>query len=172
MEGYSEAEIERIAQWWGKAGEMVKEMLELKLLNKCENYFEIHDWKEFQKHLHIYKVRSAKMNKIRWKNQQKKELPVRTPARNPRGTPNAVLCNAVQGKAVNSVGSSCGSMEIVVDVASNPKKATSTDSLRSLKPNAKDKGGGLRDCHGQVRIDNVQAISALVSTALKGKVIL
>src|SRR5689334_22972130 len=67
--GYSEAEIEGIAKWWGEPGMLIKTLSrpEILLLEKIDGGYQIHDWKEHAGHLWAFKRRAKTAAKKRWK---------------------------------------------------------------------------------------------------------
>lgn len=69
--GHAAQEIESIAGWWGKQGEMIEAMLRdgTRFLDREEDgTFVIHDWLEHQGHLAAYKIRGRKAAKKRWES--------------------------------------------------------------------------------------------------------
>jgi hypothetical protein len=67
--GYSEEEIERIAEWHGEPGKMIATMIrpEICLLEKIDGGWVIHNWLEHARHLSIFKKRAKTAAKKRWK---------------------------------------------------------------------------------------------------------
>lgn len=67
--GHAAHEIESIAGWWGKAGEMLEVMLKegTRFLEQEEDgTYVLHDWLEYQGHLAAYKIRGKKAAMARW----------------------------------------------------------------------------------------------------------
>jgi hypothetical protein len=67
--GHAAQEIESIAGWWGKPGEMLEVMLRdgTRFLEQEEDgTYILHDWLEYQGHLAAYKIRAKKANDARW----------------------------------------------------------------------------------------------------------
>lgn len=67
--GHAAQEIESIAGWWGKPGEMLEAMLRegtrfLEL--EADGTYALHDWLEYQGHLAAYKIRGKKAADARW----------------------------------------------------------------------------------------------------------
>ncbi len=67
LTGYSAQEIETVVGWWGGTGKMVEAMLNVGFLDKIENGFRIHGWKEHAGHLSVFKKRAKSAAKERWK---------------------------------------------------------------------------------------------------------
>lgn len=64
---YTPQEIESIAEWWGKPGEMVSAMVRVGLLEKLKSGgFAIHDWTETQGHLGAFQRRAKAAAAARW----------------------------------------------------------------------------------------------------------
>ena len=66
LAGYSEAEIESIVEWWGKEGECVKALVELRWLERDAEGFVVHDWLEHEGHLMSFSIRGRAAAKARW----------------------------------------------------------------------------------------------------------
>lgn len=66
LAGYSHEEIESIADWRGKPGQLVEAMVLAGWLDTTEAGYKVHDWEEHQGHLHTYKLRGQAMAKARW----------------------------------------------------------------------------------------------------------
>lgn len=66
LDGYSEGEIETILGWWGEPGKMVDAMLRVGFLERMENGFAVHDWKNHSGHLYALQVRASNAAKSRW----------------------------------------------------------------------------------------------------------
>lgn len=67
LTGYSAQEIETVVGWWGGTGKMVEAMLNVGFLDKIENGFKIHGWKDHAGHLSVFKKRAKSAAKERWK---------------------------------------------------------------------------------------------------------
>lgn len=63
---HTEQEIESACKWWGEKGAMVRAFLKLKLMERDGRDFIVHDWTEWQGHIHHLKVRAKKNAQIRW----------------------------------------------------------------------------------------------------------
>lgn len=66
LTAYSTKEIESILRWWGGKGEAVRALQKVKLLDKREDGYYVHDWSEHAGHLEAFKIRAQKANKARW----------------------------------------------------------------------------------------------------------
>lgn len=67
--GHAAQEIESIAGWWGKPGEMLEVMLREGtrfLEQEADGTYILHDWLEYQGHLAAYKIRAKKAAAARW----------------------------------------------------------------------------------------------------------
>lgn len=65
LDGYGPQEIESILQWRGKPGEAVDALVKVGYLEPTENGYKVHDWIEYQGHIHAYKVRGKKNAEIK-----------------------------------------------------------------------------------------------------------
>lgn len=66
LTGYSTQEIETIVVWWGRKGEAVDALLKVGFLEKTNDGFQVHAWREYQGHLIAYKLRAQKAANARW----------------------------------------------------------------------------------------------------------
>lgn len=66
LTNYSPQEIESLAGWWGKEGVMLEAMLRVGFMLKEESGYAMHDWKEHQGHIKVFKVRAVNAAKKRW----------------------------------------------------------------------------------------------------------
>jgi hypothetical protein len=62
------SEIEKIACWRGKKGALVEILCKIKLLDKKQDSYRVHDWKEHAGHLLAFKKRAKSAAKKRWKD--------------------------------------------------------------------------------------------------------
>lgn len=66
LTNYSPQEIESIAGWWGKIGDMILAMERVELLEKDGDGWKVKDWKEINGHLAAFKIRARKAARKRW----------------------------------------------------------------------------------------------------------
>lgn len=66
LTGYSEQEIETIAEWWGEHGKAVEAMMRVGFLKREDNTFIIKDWLEHSGHLAAHKEWARASAKKRW----------------------------------------------------------------------------------------------------------
>lgn len=66
LTAYSQQEIESIAGWWGRAGEMIDGMLKTGFLETDGDGYKIHAWKEHQGHIVNFHKRAKTAAKARW----------------------------------------------------------------------------------------------------------
>jgi hypothetical protein len=66
LHGYEPGEIESIMKWDGAAGEAVKAMLKVGLLEEIEGGYRVHDWLQHCGHLQAFKLRARKAAAVRW----------------------------------------------------------------------------------------------------------
>src|SRR5688572_9143250 len=66
LASYSAQEIESIATWWGKAGEMMAAMEKVELLEKDADGWNVKDWLEINGHLAAFRKRAKKAARKRW----------------------------------------------------------------------------------------------------------
>ena len=67
LTGHSAQEIESIVGWAGQPGKMVEVFLRLGFLHEEKDGFRVHDWKEHEGHLILYRKRARKAANARWK---------------------------------------------------------------------------------------------------------
>lgn len=60
LTGYTAPEIEQLLDWWGKAGEAVKALVDVQYLRKIDGGYECHEWDEYQGHIYAYHIRARK----------------------------------------------------------------------------------------------------------------
>lgn len=77
---YSDFEIEALAGWWGKSGEMLPAMVKVGFIKKTNAGYEVHEWLDHEGHISAFKIRSATANAARW---SKINDPTRSPTRSP-----------------------------------------------------------------------------------------
>jgi hypothetical protein len=66
LTAYSPQEIESIAGWWGRAGEMIDGLLKTGFLETAGDGYKIHAWKEHQGHIVNFHKRAKTAAKARW----------------------------------------------------------------------------------------------------------
>lgn len=66
LTGYSVQEIESVATWWGRSGEMVAAMMQVGLLDEEAGSYAIHDWMSTNGHLIAFKKRATDAANVRW----------------------------------------------------------------------------------------------------------
>lgn len=72
LSGYSPQAIERIVQWGGQPGQCVDALAAVGFIDKIgESEWKVHDWVDYQGHIHALKLRNKKVAKNRWKNLKK-----------------------------------------------------------------------------------------------------
>jgi hypothetical protein len=72
LSGYSPQAIERIVQWGGQPGQCVDALAAVGFIDKIgESDWKVHDWVDYQGHIHALKLRNKKVAKNRWKNMRK-----------------------------------------------------------------------------------------------------
>ena len=72
LSGYSPQAIERIVQWGGQPGQCVDALAAVGFIDKIgESDWKVHDWMDYQGHIHSLKLRNKKVAKNRWKNMRK-----------------------------------------------------------------------------------------------------
>lgn len=74
LTGYSAHEIESICAWWGRKGEMVEAFMKVGFLVRTENGFQVHEWKDHQGHLPVFKERGKKAAQARWQKYRDESL--------------------------------------------------------------------------------------------------
>lgn len=89
LTGYSEQEIEMIAEWWGEHGKAVEAMMRVGFLRREDNTYIIKDWLEHSGHLAAFKEWSRAGNKKRWDKHRanKGRDPTGSPSGSPTGNP-------------------------------------------------------------------------------------
>ena len=75
LTGYSAQEIESICAWWGQKGEMIEAFVKVNFLHPTEDGFQVHEWKEHQGHLGVFKERASAAAKARWEKYRREEHP-------------------------------------------------------------------------------------------------
>src|SRR5690349_10804353 len=86
LRGYTIAEVEKIVDWAGEPGLLVRAMLEVGFLERLKGGkggFRCHDWVSHEGHIWAYKVHAKKMAIAKWKKMSK-------PASSDGATSNAV----------------------------------------------------------------------------------
>lgn len=79
LSGYSPQAIERIVQWGGQPGQCVDALAAVGFIDKIgEIDWKVHDWVDYQGHIHALKMRNKKVAKNRWKNLKKQTSTVDT----------------------------------------------------------------------------------------------
>lgn len=72
LSGYSPQAVERIVQWGGQPGQCVDALAAVGFIDKIgESDWKVHDWVDYQGHIHALKLRNKKVAKNRWKNMRK-----------------------------------------------------------------------------------------------------
>lgn len=66
MPDYGVKEIESVIGWEGNPGDAVAALLKVKYLEKNGEEFRVHDWVEYQGHIHAYKVRGKNAAMKKW----------------------------------------------------------------------------------------------------------
>jgi hypothetical protein len=67
LAGYSEQEIESIAEWWGKRGEAIAAMVAVGFVDKeADGTYVMHNWGKRQGHLHAIQLHVRMMAERRW----------------------------------------------------------------------------------------------------------
>jgi len=66
LTNYSPQEIESIAGWWGKSGEMIKAMEQVGFLENDGVSWRVKDWLQINGHLAMFKERAKKAALARW----------------------------------------------------------------------------------------------------------
>ena len=66
LTGYSAQEIESIAGWWGVLGKMMEALVCVGFLHKIKGGWQIHDWKEHEGHIVMFKERAKTAAYARW----------------------------------------------------------------------------------------------------------
>lgn len=79
LSGYSPQAVERIVQWGGQPGQCVDALAAVGFIDKIgEMEWKVHDWVDYQGHIHALKMRNKKVAKNRWKNMRKSGFTVDT----------------------------------------------------------------------------------------------
>jgi hypothetical protein len=65
---YSPNELESMAGWWGRQGEMVAAMIKIGFIEPDGDGFRVHDWLEHQGHLAAFRAKGRAMAQARWQN--------------------------------------------------------------------------------------------------------
>jgi hypothetical protein len=69
LAGHAAEDIEAAVDWWGKSGEMVKAMVEIRHLDvDADGTYMVHGWLERSGHLAAFQERARKAAKARWGN--------------------------------------------------------------------------------------------------------
>lgn len=66
LTGYDEREIEALAKWWGKPGEMLEAMRAVGYMAKTGEDWLMEGWQKHQGHISALKKRGRKMAEVRW----------------------------------------------------------------------------------------------------------
>jgi hypothetical protein len=66
LAGYDEKEIESLAEWWGKSGDMLPAMLKAGFMYQEGNTWGMTAWTEHQGHISAYALRGKMMAEARW----------------------------------------------------------------------------------------------------------
>jgi hypothetical protein len=66
LTGYTASEIESLAEWWGKSGEMMEAMVDVVFLEVIDGGWQIHDWIKMQGHIQALKDRAQHAANVRW----------------------------------------------------------------------------------------------------------
>lgn len=79
LSGYSPQAIERIVQWGGQPGQCVDALAAVGFIDKIgESEWKVHDWVDYQGHIHALKLRNKKVARNRWKSIRKAGITVDT----------------------------------------------------------------------------------------------
>jgi hypothetical protein len=65
--GYGPSEIESAIGWRGTSGDAVAALLKVHYLDQIDGGYAVHDWVEYQGHIHAYKVRGKVAAMKKWK---------------------------------------------------------------------------------------------------------
>lgn len=93
LSGYSPQAVERIVQWGGQPGQCVDALAAVGFIDKIgESDWKVHDWVDYQGHIHALKLRNKKVAKNRWKNIRKSGSTVDTSGipKNTSGVPHSL----------------------------------------------------------------------------------
>lgn len=71
LDGYSPAEIESIAGWWGAPGELIAALMRVGFLDMDGENYLIHEWVEHEAHILVYKERATDAAISRWSQARK-----------------------------------------------------------------------------------------------------
>lgn len=66
LAGYDSREIEALAKWWGKPGEMLPAMEAVGFVDQIDGVWTMANWKEHQGHILALKLRGKRMAEVRW----------------------------------------------------------------------------------------------------------
>lgn len=103
LKGYTSAEIEALAEWKGESGKMLQAMLRVGFLEPGNK---IHDWREHEGHLIIFKERAQQAAATRWGNRINKESKQKHKTSNASSSATsnalAVHCSSLQSKALTT----------------------------------------------------------------------
>lgn len=92
LEAYSKQEIEAVVGWGGESGKCIDELVRIGFLEKIENGYLVHDWKEHSGHLAVYKKRAKSAAKKRWKKHASSMLESKS------SNALAIQCNTIHNK--------------------------------------------------------------------------
>ncbi len=66
LSGYSPKEIEAVVGWWGSEGSFVEAMIHVGFMIDNEGNYELHEWKDHEGHLVMFKKRAKRAALARW----------------------------------------------------------------------------------------------------------
>lgn len=87
--------VETRIRWWGRPGDAISALVEAGFLERLgDGSLAVHDWKDFQGHIHVYKIRAQKARAAQLEKAQREKLDVAS------SQLDAGPCIADQGKAI------------------------------------------------------------------------
>lgn len=84
---YSEDAIEGIVGWWGPKGAFIKAMVEVRLIDKREDGYYVHDWADHAGHIGAIMAKSRKMTALRLKKLREGEVALLSTSASDAGKP-------------------------------------------------------------------------------------
>lgn len=96
LTGYSEQEIEKLVDWWGKRGACVTALIEAGFLVKLKAGYAVRNWREHQGHFALYEDRARHAATVRWDRERAAKANACSSA---ASIPPATQGRAMQGRA-------------------------------------------------------------------------
>lgn len=102
LKNFSKLEIEGIAGWDGEKNKMLEAFLKTGFIEKVGKWYEIHDWREHEGHLLVFKERAKLAAEGRWGNRINKDKSDKNASSTPKGGSKQCPYIAVHSIAVQS----------------------------------------------------------------------